>query len=84
MTTEEIKNTLYRIVGEVLEIDNIKECLDEEGNFKDIELTSVNYLKIIVAIEEEFEIEFDDELLDFESFLSIDSLCSYIKENVEK
>ncbi len=83
MEIETIKNIIYGIIKEILEIDDVKQYINADGTFLDIGLNSINYIKVVVSIEEKFGIEFDDELLDFEQFTSINTLCTYIKENIE-
>lgn len=45
-----------------------------------ISLNSIQYIKLIVKLEEEFNIEFPDELLLYESEIRIEELTSVIDE----
>lgn len=45
--------------------------------FKWSNLSSVDFIKIIVSIEEEFEFEFDDEDLEIGRFSSLEELIDY-------
>lgn len=48
----------------------------------DIGVNSITFIKIVVAIEAEFNFEFGDEDLDYNKFLDIDSLVSYVLTKV--
>jgi acyl carrier protein len=56
------------------------EEIDSDTNLEEYGLDSFIYLRLVVAIENEFQIEFDDEALDFRNFSTIKSLASYIAE----
>lgn len=43
-------------------------------------VNSISYIKIVVAIEQEFGVEFDEVNLDFSMFKTINSLSEYIEE----
>lgn len=59
-------------------------ALDENTDLDQIDINSLNFLKIIVDIEDEFDIEFDDEELNFELFGTIHSIIEKIDEKIEK
>lgn len=43
---------------------------------------SISYIKLVVAVEEEFNIEFNDEYLDIGKFDGIKSVISYIESKI--
>lgn len=45
----------------------------------DISVDSITFIQIIVNIEEAFSIEFDDEMLLYESFSDVQSIVDYTK-----
>ena len=49
-----------------------------ESLLQDIEIDSITFIKIIVALESEFEFEFDDEKLLFTEFPSIKDMIDYV------
>lgn len=59
-------------------------ALDENTDLAQIDINSLNFLKIIVDIEDEFDIEFDDEELNFELFGTIHSIIEKIDEKIEE
>lgn len=54
------------------------EEIDPEANLENYGLDSFMYIKLVVTLENEFQIEFDDEALDFRKFSTIKSITSYI------
>lgn len=40
--------------------------------------TSLKFVKFLIDIEEEFDIEFDDDLLDFAKFETVNDIINYI------
>lgn len=46
-------------------------------------INSITYVKLVVAIEEEFGFEFDDEDLEVGKFESLNSIISYIENKVQ-
>lgn len=75
----------YSIEEIILEI--IKKKLESEelqlsSKLDEIGIDSLNYVSIIVEIEEEFDIEFDDDLLVSSRFESIENIAQYVKESV--
>lgn len=47
-----------------------------------LEVNSLNFLKIIVEIEDSFDIEFDDEELNFNRFNSIKDIAELVKKKI--
>ena len=46
----------------------------------DLEITSIDFVKIVIEIETEFNIEFEDEKLQFSEFSTIQSLIDYVEK----
>lgn len=72
MTTHEI----FRIVKESLELEQATIQLEDAIAMHDID--SLNYIQMIVALEEHFNIEFDDEMLSINYFQTFKELVDYI------
>ena len=68
---------IYKIIAQALEInqDNIK---SEHDLVKDLGADSLNIVEIIMAIEEDYEIEIPDE--DFDEMTTIGSILEYIEQ----
>ena len=61
----------------------INEGLDPSLGFEEeAGLNSIDLIKLIVAIEEKFEIEFDDDSLSFTEIKCINDIESYLQKNV--
>lgn len=57
--------------------------LDVNTNLRDIQINSLNFLKIIVEIEEAFDIEFDEREIGFEFIGDIASIVDLINQKIE-
>lgn len=55
-----------------------------DGNFRDIGINSIEFVKILVNMENEFDIEIDDEMLDIEKVPTIDTLCEMLEKLIEE
>jgi phosphopantetheine attachment domain protein len=67
------------MIGEVLtKLENIflDNKINTHGN--SLLLNSLQFIKLVVCIEEEFDIEFEDEMLKLDSFQTIEEIAKYI------
>lgn len=55
-----------------------------EAETLDNELNSINFIELIVGIETEFNIEFDDEYLEFGKFSNISEMTDYILKKISE
>ncbi len=55
-----------------------------EGDFRDNGINSIEFVKVIVDLEEELNIEVDDGMLDVDKISSFDVLCEVIERLVEE
>lgn len=74
-----IKELLIQILGEELQLEEV----GYEDNFIDVGLNSINFIKWIVAIENDFNIELDDEVLELDKFNNIKGLANYINSIIK-
>lgn len=88
MLTEKLKESIN---NNVIIDDNI--LINEQPIMKEITLDSeVNkiginskeFIEVIVAIEEKYEIEFDLEMLSIEKYADVRTLVTYVKKQVEE
>lgn len=75
MNTEEILKELKIIYGEHL--------MDEE-NIDIDQIDSFEFIQTILTLEDTFEIEIGDEMLDFNSFKNLNEIAIFIKRNMEE
>ena len=79
MVGETVANRLLKLIKKNLEIDLE---LEKNVNLNTLGINSANYIKLVVAVEAEFGIEFNDEDLDFRKFSDLSSLIPYIESKV--
>ena len=79
MKTVEIK--IRKLIEENILSKGFTKEFDLNDNLENIGITSVKKVKLLVAIEAEFDFEFDDEDLINLQFNTLKSLCEYIVEN---
>jgi acyl carrier protein len=72
-TDEQIRNTLLEI---------LTNYINEDGEFIAEFIDSLDFIEVILSIESEFDVEFDDEMLTFGSLADLDYLIGYIREKV--
>ncbi|SHJ65857.1 acyl carrier protein [Tepidibacter formicigenes] len=67
------------IIAEQLGIDNVEEITPQTSLINDLEADSLDAVEIMMALEDEFELEIPDE--DAEKFTCIGEIVKYIEEN---
>lgn len=67
---EEIRQSIIECVKETLDLETV----DEQQPLKNIGLDSMNFIRLIVLLEEVFNIEINDEDIELDKFQSIDSI----------
>lgn len=79
---EIIIECLKKIVGEdsVYNLDNI----DNDTSLLSIGVNSLNVIKIIILLEEDFNISFEDEDIAMKNWKDINSIISVIKRRMNK
>ncbi|HBB29610.1 MAG TPA: phosphopantetheine attachment site [Clostridiales bacterium] len=78
-----IKEKIIDTISSLSEMENVKQYLSENDDLSKIEMNSLSFIKIVVALESEFGFEFDDEMLDYNRFASLNTLCNYVKEQMK-
>lgn len=71
-----------RVLDIISENTNVQlsDCISEDSNFP--EMDSITFIKIIVALENEFDFEFDDEMLLISRFPTIKPMIEYVEIKV--
>ena len=54
--------------------------IDKDTEIAVLNLNSFDYIKLIVAVEDAFEFEFEDEYLVPDKFRTINDVCNYIQD----
>ena len=79
--TDDITKEIIKLITEIGELsDNI----DLDTTFDEIELDSIGFVTIIVEIETNYEIEFDDENMLITNYQSIGEFVEYVKKKTAK
>lgn len=78
-----LEDTLKRCILEIAQDDSYN--IDEATNLTtDLNFNSIDFVKLIVKLEFVFDIEFDDEYLDFQKFNTYSWLYNYLLERIEE
>ncbi len=65
---------------------NLKKIINEVNNNDDLfalGMDSISSIKIVVALEEEFDFEFEDEKLSFETLHTINNILKYLNQRLK-
>jgi acyl carrier protein len=73
-----IKEIIKKSVNAEISMDKIRPN-DDLGN---LGMTSRNFLKVVVEIENEWEFEFDDEFLNYDKLRTLKDISAYIKTKI--
>ncbi|MDK8191949.1 acyl carrier protein [Paenibacillus sp. UMB7766-LJ446] len=76
--TEDLKDTVIKNIAQCLQITNIKE-IDMHDNLNDLGVCSIKMIRLIVILEEHFDIIFSDEELLFENFNTLSNILNIIQ-----
>lgn len=75
----QVRKILKGEAGHLTSIDSI----GLEDDISDFGITSVNYIKLLVLIESEFEFEIKNEDLIYENFNTIHKIVTYIEQRMK-
>lgn len=78
--SKEIEKKLRRIINEVVDLGDSPNIVGLEDDLSKAGLDSINFIKMALLLEAEFDIEFDGENLDIHKFKNLQSLISYIED----
>jgi acyl carrier protein len=79
---DEIQKRIYDIIRNILSEQSFND-VNLETKFTEIGLDSITYVKLIIALEQEFQVEFSDEILLLSGFSTVKSLIEYLIKNNE-
>jgi acyl carrier protein len=68
------------LIVEQLDVDSKK--ITRETTFEDIDADSLDVVELVMALEEEFDLEIADE--DVEQIKTVGDIVNYIEENISK
>lgn len=76
-----MKEIILNIIRDNLALN---EMIDSTSYLDEISLDSLSFIKTLVMIEEEFNIEFSDEELNYKKYITIDDLVKKVKEKTDE
>lgn len=82
MPLDEIEERVFEILKTVVKHSNLDNGF-MDLNLSQLGLNSVHYISVIVAIEDEFDMEFCEDALTLSYFKNLRELIAYVKENQE-
>ena len=71
------------LVNKVIELTGIGSC-NADSSLVDIQVNSIAFISLVVAIEGEYDFEFDDEMLLIGKFNTISDIGKYVLEKISK
>jgi len=77
-----IENNILQIIIENINMPKSMEDVGLDTRLSDIGVDSITFIKLIVAIETEFGIEFADEDLVYSKFSDFQCLVSYVQNKI--
>ncbi len=80
MANEKIKEIIKQIFKEKIEIEIFDEA-SFDTDLISLGLNSLTFIKLLVSIETRFDIEFEEEFLDFNYLSNLNQLVDYIAKN---
>jgi len=79
MTNSNTQDRIINLICTDIAVDLSSEDMTGQSSlFDDLNFDSIKVIELLTKLEEEFEIELDDEDLDFQVFASIDSLTKFV------
>lgn len=78
----EIRNQVIKIILNILKTQEEKDIFLSNYDIVQLDINSIDFIKLVVIFEETFNIEFDDENLSVAKFDSLESLCFYIEQKI--
>lgn len=80
MSDDQLKQQIKEMIVERLFLDaDPNQIADDENLMENYEIDSVNLFEIVVGLEEQFEISFEDEDFSVDLFATINNLAEYVQ-----
>lgn len=81
---EDVKKRVIKILKQTLYNIEAVEITDKTRIVEDLGTNSINFIRLIVMIENEFDFTFDDEYLVFDKVQTLELLCNYINKKISE
>lgn len=76
----DIENRVIEIVQTNIENQRV---IDAEAQFSELPINSIEFIKIVIELETEFDFEFEDNKLLFSEFQTVQSMIDYVLKRTE-
>ena len=78
----ELIDPVIQVLQVVCRLEHIKlpPNIDGTTNLRELGLNSLLFIKFVVRLEVEFDVDFDDESMDIDTFITINDIAKYIEE----
>ena len=80
MQNNQINLKLSEMISEVLEIEPDQNYYDQLNDFSKLGISSMDFVRIVVMIENEYDFEFTDDDIDQLKFRNVGDLSEYIQK----
>ena len=77
------KESVRQLIATYAKLNSDISELADTSNLFDAGLTSLNTVNLMLAIEDEYDIEFDDDSLRRETFESVDALAAVVNDLIQ-
>ena len=75
----ENRHKIINLIKSILEDEKLTNYLAEDTQLSSINFNSLSFIMLVVNIEIEFSVEFDDANLDFRRFTTVGDICEYVE-----
>lgn len=81
LATSEMKDQLKKIISKVKEDPNLVNTITDDSDLlKEVGLTSLNLMRVMLEIEDEFDMEIDlKKIKSIKIFSSLNNLCEFLE-----
>lgn len=80
----DIREQILDVIEMILQDGNIRSAVDINDDLAYLGVNSINYVKIVIELEDELDIEFEDDKIDFSQFPTFTDLCTYVEKLVRE
>lgn len=76
-----MENIIRRALADVLNIENISE-ISQQDNLGNVGLDSINFVMLIVTLEDVLDIQISENKLEYKNFQTIEKILKVIEEQI--
>ena len=77
-----VKNEIIRILEKEFSISNLKQLIDDDDSMSFLNISSIQFINLVVELEAFFNIEFDELDMFVSCSFSFTSICKYIESKI--